>query len=215
MEDDKESGRAQIATWETLKKEIKDQFLPNNSSWMAWESLKHLKQTGTVRDYVKYFNSLMLDIKTMSDDDKLFNFMSGLQGWAQTELCRQGVRDLPTAMATTDCLVDYKLGVGATSTQKGKQEGNKKAKFDGKNHKKAGWKNHKGKAIGEHAAVTKPTEKSGKIGQPPNKPTGCYICSGPYRARDIPRREKLSALVTEDDKANSDFDEGPSRVNPL
>ena len=78
MEDDKESGRPQITTWETLKKEIKDQFLPSNASWMARKSLKRLKQMGTVRDYVKDFSSLMLDIKNISDDDKLFNFMSGL-----------------------------------------------------------------------------------------------------------------------------------------
>ena len=105
VEDDKESGRPQITTWETLKKEIKDQFLPSNASWMARESLKRLKQMGTVRDYVKDFSSLMLDIKNMSNDDKLFNFMSGLQGWAQTELRRQGVRDLPTAMAAAYCYV--------------------------------------------------------------------------------------------------------------
>ena len=78
---------------------------------------------GTVRDYVKDFSSLMLDIKNMSDDDKLFNFMSGLQGWAQTELRRQGVRDLPTAMAAADCLVDYKLGNTVPTQKAKKQEG--------------------------------------------------------------------------------------------
>ena len=65
---------------------------------------------GTVRDYVKEFSSLILDIKNMFEEDKLFNFVSGLQAWAQTELRRQGVKDLPAAM---DCLVDYKL-LGAT-----------------------------------------------------------------------------------------------------
>ena len=140
--------------------------------------------------------------------------MSGLQGWAQTELRRQGVRDLPTAMAAADCLVDYKLG-NIVPTQKSKSEGNKKAKFEGKNHKKAGWKNLKGKAPSKQVAVTKPTEKGGKTARPANRPTGCFICTGPHRARDCPKREKLSALVTGDDKANSDSDEGPSRVNPL
>ncbi|RVW81922.1 putative mitochondrial protein [Vitis vinifera] len=56
-----------------------------------------------VREYVKEFSSLMLDIKNMSEEDKLFNFMSGLQGWAQKELWRQGVRDLPAAMVAADC----------------------------------------------------------------------------------------------------------------
>lgn len=50
------------------------------------ESIKKVKHTRSVRDYVKEFSLLMLDIKNMSDEDKLFNFMLGLQSWAQTEL---------------------------------------------------------------------------------------------------------------------------------
>ena len=45
--------RPLIKTWNTLKKELKDQFLPFNSSWVARESLRRLKHTGTVREYVK------------------------------------------------------------------------------------------------------------------------------------------------------------------
>ena len=43
---------------------------------------------------------------------------------------------------------------------------------------------------------------------------GCFICNGPHRARDCPKREKLSALVTADDNGESDS-ETPLRVNPL
>ena len=32
-------GRPKIRTWETLKKELKDQFLPKNTMWMARESV--------------------------------------------------------------------------------------------------------------------------------------------------------------------------------
>ena len=101
-----------------LEERLKDQFLPMNTAWMAREALKKLKQTGSVRDYVKEFSSLILDIKGMFKVDKLFNFMSGLQGWAQTELRRQGVQDLPLAIA--DCLVDYKMASSLSPTQKGK-----------------------------------------------------------------------------------------------
>ena len=52
-------GLPNIEIWETLKKERKDQFLPTNTSWMARESLKKLKETGSIRDYVKEFSSLM------------------------------------------------------------------------------------------------------------------------------------------------------------
>ena len=115
MEDDAESGIPQITTWETLKRELKDQFLPTNTAWEAREVLKRLRHTRPVRDYAKEFNSLMLDIKNMLEEDKLFNFMSRLQGWVQMKLRRQGVHDLPTAMVAANCLVDYKMG-GVIST---------------------------------------------------------------------------------------------------
>ena len=114
---------------------------------MAKESLKRLRHTKLVRDYVKENNSMMLDIKNMSDEDKLFNFMSGLQGWAQTELRRQGVRDLPTVMAAANCLVDYKMGGAISTMQKQKLEGGKKAKAEGKTSKKLGWKKHNKKTV--------------------------------------------------------------------
>jgi hypothetical protein len=91
-----------------MRKELKDQFLPCNTTWVARDSLKKLKHTTSIREYVKQFSSLMLDIKDMSEADKLYNFLSGLQGWAQLELRRQGVRDLPTAMAAADALVDFR-----------------------------------------------------------------------------------------------------------
>ena len=78
LDGDAKSGRPQITT-ENLKQELKKQFLPTNATWLARESLRRLKQTGTVREYVKEFNSLMLDIKNMSEEDKLFNFVSGLR----------------------------------------------------------------------------------------------------------------------------------------
>ena len=40
LEGDAESGRPQISTWETLKQELKEQFLPTNAAWLArslWE----------------------------------------------------------------------------------------------------------------------------------------------------------------------------------
>lgn len=43
----------------------------------------------------------------ISKEDKLFNFMAGLQGWAQTELRRQGVHNVVQAIAAADRLVDY------------------------------------------------------------------------------------------------------------
>ena len=50
----------------------------------------------------------MLDIQNMSEEEKLHNFISGMQAWAQNELRRQNVKDLPSAIAAADSLVDYR-----------------------------------------------------------------------------------------------------------
>ena len=76
--DDVAVDRPRIGTWETLKKELQDQFLPTNTTWMAKESLRKLKQTSSIREYMKKFSSLILDIEDMPEVDKLFNFMFGL-----------------------------------------------------------------------------------------------------------------------------------------
>ena len=48
------------------------------AAWIAHDKLKELKQTGMVFDYVKTFASLLLYIKGRFDEDKLSNFISGL-----------------------------------------------------------------------------------------------------------------------------------------
>ena len=177
---------------------------------MAREALKRLKHTSVVREFVKEFSSLMLDIKNMFDDDKLFNFMSCLQGWAQTELRKQGVRDLSVVIVVASCLVDYKMGGTISTTQKAKPEGAKKAKYKEKTSKKSGWKKQKGKEV----AITENPERNGKAMQRPTRSSGCFICNGPHKARDCPKREKLTALVSREDEEDS-YSDGPSRVNPL
>ena len=57
-------------------------------------------------------------------------------------------------------------------------------------------------------------EKTIKVVQQTTRMIGCFICNGPHRAKDCPKREKLSALVTTDDKGDSDSETAP-RVNPL
>jgi hypothetical protein len=56
---------------------------------------------------MKQLSSLTLDIKDISEANKLYNFMFGLHMWAQLELRKKGVRDLPSTMAAANALVDY------------------------------------------------------------------------------------------------------------
>ncbi|KAL6329429.1 hypothetical protein AAG906_020862 [Vitis piasezkii] len=79
---------------------------------------------------------------------------------------------------------------------KSKSEGGKKAKVKGKTSKKSGWKKQN-----KAAARGKLVEDTTKLVHP-------------HRAKDCPKREKLSTLVTVNDKGESDL-ETPPRVNPL
>ncbi|KAK4385672.1 hypothetical protein Sango_2691200 [Sesamum angolense] len=137
LSNDASANRDKIETWDVLKNELKDQFLPCNTSWLAKESLQKLNHAGTLRDYVKEFGSLMMDVRDMSEEDKLFNFLSGLQIWAQTELRCQVVKDLPSAIAAIDRLVDFRVTSSSDPEKKKKDSGKEKGK-SGK-----GWKDGK------------------------------------------------------------------------
>ena len=141
----------------------------------------------------------MLNIEKMTDEDRLFNFMSGLQAWAQTELRRQDVKDLQTAMAATDAPVDLRAfkatnGAGSKMKDKGKRRDDHKAELRG---------NYKGKSKAAVAGSSKP--KSGD----------CFICDGLHMAREWLKRERLNALIIDGkhDLENSEVEE--VRVSPL
>ncbi|CAH9148831.1 unnamed protein product [Cuscuta epithymum] len=194
--DDVASGRQGIESWEGLKRELKAQFLPHNVSWMARESLKKLKHSGSIREYVKEFSSLMLDIHNMSDEDKLFNFMSGLQPWAQAELRRLAVKDLPTAMAEAESLVDFK----ATAPQGKKGDHGKKDQ--------AGKAKHGGK----DKSKKKDSKSSSDGGKKDKSQSGCWTCGGDHFQRDCPKASKINAMVEGESK---DQGAGPSHCSPL
>ncbi|KAL2527518.1 Uncharacterized protein Adt_12572 [Abeliophyllum distichum] len=78
--------------WQTKYADIQT----NRAQWV----LRELKHTGSIRDYVKTFSGHMLDIRDMSEKDKLFTFMEGLKPWASTKLQRHKVADVSTTMGT-------------------------------------------------------------------------------------------------------------------
>ncbi|GKC17138.1 hypothetical protein Tco_1013920 [Tanacetum coccineum] len=86
-----------------------DLLLPFSSENEDKSRLRKLKHSGTIREYVKAFTTLVLEIPDLSDQDFLFYFLDGLQGWAKTKLERQGVQDLATAIPHAEALID--LGV--------------------------------------------------------------------------------------------------------
>ena len=100
------------------------------------------------------------------------------------------MKDLPAAMAAADCLVDYKLLRTIVARQKTKVDGSRKQKASGKPSPEQ----TKGKKEGNPAILR--AGETNQNGQQTSKPSGCFICQGPHRARDCPRRENVSALQT-------------------
>ncbi|KAL3626889.1 hypothetical protein CASFOL_029294 [Castilleja foliolosa] len=200
LSDDASANRGRIETWESLKKKkLKEQFLPQNTSWLAREALRQLKHKGPVREYVKEFSSLMLDIRDMSEEDKIFNFIAGLQPWAQAELRKVGVKDLQGAMAAADHLVDYK-SVG-TGNSEGHDSGKK-----GKN-KKDGGKFHRDAEKSEGSQKPEGQKTMNKSNR------GCFLCDGDHRVHDCPNKTKLNALMRELEKETDEED--VHLVNPI
>lgn len=74
-EDDENVGKPKCDMCEKLWDALREKFLPSDSSWVARDRLKWLKQVGFIRDNVKEFFSLILDIQNMFDKDKLHNFI--------------------------------------------------------------------------------------------------------------------------------------------
>ncbi|XP_070014912.1 uncharacterized protein [Nicotiana sylvestris] len=75
---DVDKGLCTISTWDQFKAEFKQQFFPNNVLCEARSKLRELKQTGSIRNYVKEFTTLMLQIPNLTNDDLLFHFIDGL-----------------------------------------------------------------------------------------------------------------------------------------
>ncbi|GFS29830.1 hypothetical protein Acr_00g0008700 [Actinidia rufa] len=107
---DMERGTSTIATWDDFKKEIKRQFYLENSEHEARARLRRLTHKGTIRDYVKEFSKLILEIPDMSEKESLFTFIDGLQSWAKLEVQRQGPQDIATAISIMESLTHFKKG---------------------------------------------------------------------------------------------------------
>ncbi|XP_070014384.1 uncharacterized protein [Nicotiana sylvestris] len=80
---DVDKGLCTISTRDQFKAKSKRQFFPNNALYEARHKLRELKQIGSIRNYVKEFTTLMLQIPNLTNDDLLFHFMDGLQNWAK------------------------------------------------------------------------------------------------------------------------------------
>nr|GEW24303.1 putative retrotransposon Gag domain, aspartic peptidase domain protein [Tanacetum cinerariifolium] len=157
-------------------------------TWAGFVARK-LKQSGTIREYVKEFTTLVLEIPELSDQDSLFYFLDGLQGWAKTELERRGVQDLATAIAHAEALIDF------SSRRDSSKPRDRKV-----NHEKGGGNKNAQPKVDHTRKPSTGKDRSIKMNY---KSGGCFICDGPHRARDCPKKTSLNGMSAHDDEDTS------------
>ncbi|KAG6520607.1 hypothetical protein ZIOFF_017666 [Zingiber officinale] len=152
---------------------------------------------------VSEFTSLMLDISNMSEEDKLYNFLYGLQPWAQIELRRQNVRDLPGAFIAADALANFHSNKESLETSSPpKVMKNRKAKEVERKKDAASSRRNGGK---DHSVAQ---------GNNNLKSQGCFLCNGPHLVQECPKREKLNVLLAVENEECHE-EEVAALVNPL
>ncbi|GAA0147437.1 hypothetical protein LIER_07136 [Lithospermum erythrorhizon] len=71
---DIQNGLCTIHSWEAFKGQLKKKFCPHNAEDVAMRKLRGLKHTGSIKDYVAEFTTLMLELPDLQEKDKLFYF---------------------------------------------------------------------------------------------------------------------------------------------
>ncbi|GMI85584.1 hypothetical protein HRI_002227700 [Hibiscus trionum] len=79
-----------IETWKEFQDEIKEQFYSQYDEDEARSKLRRLRQEDAkfLRDHVRKFMELSLQVPSLSEEDGFFTFTDGLQPWVKMELQR-------------------------------------------------------------------------------------------------------------------------------
>ncbi|XP_062075961.1 uncharacterized protein LOC133780099 [Humulus lupulus] len=166
-------------SFEDFKRELKKQFYPENALDDAKGQLRRLKQTGGIREYVRDFTTLILEVPSTTEEDSQFNFIDGLQQWAKVELRRRNVQDLSSAIAVAESLTDY------TSKESSRPKETKTFVSP----RSGGGERWKARGTPDASASQK-----GKTKEMVTRDTvRCFVCAGPHWARECPQKRLLNA----------------------
>jgi hypothetical protein len=75
-----------VTTWERFVREIRQNFCPTNRTKLARDKLVNMRQTGNLREYIRDFRTLILDIPGMNEEEKLDRFVRGLKPHIRREV---------------------------------------------------------------------------------------------------------------------------------
>nr|XP_009779181.1 PREDICTED: uncharacterized protein LOC104228414 [Nicotiana sylvestris] len=207
------AGEDSLETWAELKAVIRLQFFPQNMEYNARRKLRELRQTKLVRDYVREFFALMLNIRDMGDKDKLFTFLEGLKPYARMELQRQRVDTLPKAIQVVECLGDYQVEARKDRPQPLVRAGVKGGQPSNGGSSKSG---------GDRSATKSKAPSSGSNSVASNNndrgrkaPSGCRHCGGPYWNNDCPHAQMNAHQAFDDGTDDADQTEPIGAFNTI
>jgi len=80
-----EEGKTHGYTWEFFKERIESEFIPKNSDYISRCKLRDLVNVNNdnLRQYVRAYSELMLEIRHMHELDWVCHFVMGLPTWAK------------------------------------------------------------------------------------------------------------------------------------
>ncbi len=83
-----EEGKNHGYTWESFKERLESKFVPRNSDYISRCKLCDLvnAMNDNLRQYVKAYSELMLEIRHMHELDRVCQFVMGLPTWAKQKL---------------------------------------------------------------------------------------------------------------------------------
>lgn len=177
-----------------FKVEFKRQFFLNNVLYEARCKLRELKQTGSIRDYVKEFTTLMLQIPNLNSDDFLFYFIDGLQNWAKQELQRRQVTDIDQAIVEAKSLMDFRNDKGKGKDSRGS---NVKGGGDHAKSKETYQKCPKTQDANKSDLKRLNSRQSNAERKAQAEKKGCNICGGQHSFRNCPNLKCINAMVRE------------------
>jgi hypothetical protein len=99
-------------TWEFFKERIKSEFIPKNSDYISRCKLRDLVNANNdnLRQYVRAYSELMLEIKHMHELDRVCHFVMGLLTWAKCKLEENWPTSLTEAIMKVEGFSDVGQG---------------------------------------------------------------------------------------------------------
>ncbi len=128
-----EEGNNHGYTWEFFKDRVETEFIPRNSDYILRCKLRDLVNATNenLRQYVKAYSELMLEIWHMHELDRVCQFVMGLPTWAKRKLEENWPSSLSKAITKVEGFLD--VGWGEKSGfQKDNKFLHKKPRHEGK-----------------------------------------------------------------------------------